>query len=182
MHVMGMRLETERLIIRTFDARDQDAWLAMVNAPGFDRFLPPSPPATPETFQNSLGARHAMERERGHAMWAIDSKASGAFLGQCGLYLAERKGPEIEIAYHFMETSWNQGYATEAARAVLGYGLGPLALDSIIALVMPANVASCRVVEKVGMRFQALATYYGIDGLHKYVAERAWWGRPATAI
>jgi RimJ/RimL family protein N-acetyltransferase len=65
---------------------------------------------------------------------------------------------------------------------VLGYGLGPLALDSIIALVMPANVASCRVVEKVGMRFQALATYYGIDGLHKYVAERAWWGRPATAI
>jgi len=113
-----------------------------------------------------------MERERGYTLWAVEAKATGEFVGQSGLVPVEGIGPEIEIAYHFAKTSWGKGYATEAAIAVLAHGLGDLGLARVIAIVMPSNVASCRVVEKAGMRLEGTATYYGISDLRKYVAER----------
>jgi RimJ/RimL family protein N-acetyltransferase len=54
----------------------------------------------------------------------------------------ENAGSEIDLAYHFARASWNKGYATEAAIAVLTQGLGPIGLDSIMAVVVPENVGS----------------------------------------
>jgi RimJ/RimL family protein N-acetyltransferase len=171
-----MQLETERLVIRSFEERDAEPWLALVNDPNVTRFLPPRPsPVTLEHFQEALQRRHAMEQERGHALWAVELRKTGAFIGQCGLYPAELKGPEVELAYHFTTASWGHGYATEAVIAVLGQAFGPIGLDRVIAVVMPANIGSCRVVEKAGMRFEGSATYYEIPGLRKYVADREWW-------
>jgi [ribosomal protein S5]-alanine N-acetyltransferase len=175
-----VRLETTRLVIRTFEPRDAEPWLAMVTAPDFDRFLPPAPAPTLEIFQNRIERRHAMERERGYAMWAVDVKETGAFVGQCGFQPVERTGPEVELAYHFNKASWNMGYATEAAIAVLAHGLGSIGLERVIACVMPENIASRRVAEKAGMRFEGIATYYGIAGLKKYVAERGRWSLPPS--
>lgn len=168
---MSIRLETARLIIRTFEPRDAEAWLALVTDPDVRRYLPPGPAPTLETFSSALERRHAMERERGFAMWAVDAKETGSFVGQCGLYPAEGTGPEIELAYHYQTSAWGKGYGTEAGSAVLAYAFGPLELDRVIAIVMPENVGSCRVVEKAGMRFEGTATYYSIPNLRKYVAE-----------
>ena len=140
----------------------------MVNDPEFDRFLPPSPPVTPEGFRAMVERRAAMERERGYAMWAVDSADTGSFVGQCGLYPAEGKGPDVELAYHFDTAFWNKGYATEAAAAVLAHALGPVGLERVIAFVMAENVASCRVAEKIGMQFEGLVTAYDIEGLRLY--------------
>jgi RimJ/RimL family protein N-acetyltransferase len=171
-----MQVETDRLVIRTYAERDAEAWLALVNDPNVTRFLPPRPsPVTLKDFQEALQRRHAMEQERRHAMWAVELKKTGAFIGQCGLYPAELKGPEVELAYHFKTASWGKGYATEAAIAVLHHAFGPVGLDRVIAIVMPANIGSCRVVEKAGMRFEGSATYYEIPGLRKYVADRESW-------
>ena len=176
---MSTRLETARLVIRTFEARDADPWLAMVNDAEVIRFLPPGPDPTLEDFQRVVAERQAMERELGHAMWAVDDKTRGAFVGQCGLRpVDEGAGPEIDLAYHFTRASWNRGYGTEAAIAVLAHGLGPVGLDCIMAVVVPENVGSWRAMEKAGMRFEGTATYYDMPGLKKYVAERAWWSPP----
>lgn len=169
---MAIRLETERLILRSIAPRDADAWFAMVTDPNVRRFLPPGPLPTRDAFPGALEKRHAMERERGYALWAVEAKATGEFIGQSGLIPVEGIGPEVEIAYHFARPSWGNGYATEAAVAVLAHGLGAARLDRIIAIVMPENVASCRVVEKAGMRFERTDTYYAIAGLRIYVAER----------
>ena len=91
-----MRLETARLVIRSFEAHDADPWIALVNDSEVGRFTPPSPPATLETFHGALARRQTMERERGYAMWAVDLKGTDSFIGQCGLYPAEGKGPEVE--------------------------------------------------------------------------------------
>lgn len=175
---MSVRLETERLIVRRFETGDAEAWLAMTNDPEFNRYLPPSPPSTAEDFHAIVERRHAMERERGYAMWAVDAKAPGMFVGQCGFYPAEGKGPEVELAYHFNKTCWNGGYATEAARAVLAHGLGQVGLERVIAYVMPENIGSSRVAEKAGMRFEAYVTAYDIEDLKQYAAERLWWTQP----
>jgi [ribosomal protein S5]-alanine N-acetyltransferase len=169
---VAVRLETERLVIRTFEPSDAAAWLAMVNNPDFDRFLPPSPPATLEDFRAMVERRRTMENERGFAMWAVDVKDDG-FAGQCGLYPADADGPEVELAYHFNASSWNKGFATEAAGAVLDYALGPVGLTRVIAFVMPENVASCRVAEKVGMRLEAEGiSAHELDDLRRYAVER----------
>jgi RimJ/RimL family protein N-acetyltransferase len=190
---MSTRLETARLVIRTFEPRDADAWVAMLSDPEVRRYLP-GPAPTMETFQGALAGRHAMEREGGYAMWAVEEKKTGAFAGQCGLRpvdsmqppasgpaaAAEGAGREFDLAYHFTRACWNTGYATEAAIAVLAHGLGPLGLGCIIAVAMPDNVGSWRVMEKAGMRYQGLADYYGLEGLKKYVAKPEWWRPPAA--
>ena len=178
---MSTRLESARLVIRTFEPQDAEPWLAMVTDPAVRRFLPSGPVPTMETFQSAIERRHTMERERGYAMWAVDVKATGAFVGQCGLQPVERTGPEVELAYHFNQASWNKGYATEAAMAVLAHGLGPIGLDRVIAVVVPENIGSWRVLEKVGMRYEGLAAYYEMTGLKKYVAEQGRWRPPLAS-
>jgi len=59
----------------------------------------------------------------------------------------------------------------EAATEVLAHGLGSIGLDRVIALVVPENIGSWRVLEKIGMRYEGLADYYEMTGLKKYVAE-----------
>ena len=176
---MSTRLETARLIIRTFEPGDAGPWLAMVTDPRVRRFLPAGPAPTMDLALRIIGERQAMERELGHTMWAVDDKTTGTFVGQCGLRpVEEGAGPEIDLAYHYTLDSWNNGYATEAAIAVLGCGLGPVGLAAIMAVVVPENIGSWRVMEKAGMRYQGLVDYYGMKGLKKYLAARDWWSPP----
>jgi RimJ/RimL family protein N-acetyltransferase len=180
---MATRIETDRLVIRTFKARDGDAWVAMFNDPEVTRFLP-GVAATMDTFRSALPARHAMEAELGYAMWAVEDKTTGAFIGQCGLRPASTMDPdageEIDLAYHVISASWNKGYTTEAVIAVLGHALGSVGLDRVMAVALPENIGSWRVMEKAGMRYEGVAALYGLTGLKKYAAERAWWTTPPT--
>ena len=125
-----------------------------------------------------------MERKIGHTMWAVEERTTGTFIGQCGLRPAnsmdENAGSEIDLGYHFARASWNKGFATEAAIAVLAHGLGPLGLDSIMAVAAPENVGSWRVMEKAGMRYEGQAEYYGSNDLRKYVARQEWWSSPLS--
>ncbi len=124
-----------------------------------------------------------MQREIGYTMWAVDDKESRSFIGQCGIRPAksmdESAGSEIDLAYHFARRAWNKGYATEAAVAVLAHGLGPIGLDSIMAVALPGNIGSWRVMEKAGMRYEGVADLYGLKGLKKYLAKREWWLPPS---
>jgi ribosomal-protein-alanine N-acetyltransferase len=177
---VSTRLETARLVIRTFEPRDADPWFAMVSEPEFGRFLPAGPTRTLESFQGVIEGRQAMEHELGYAIWAVEEKATGAFVGQCGIRpVDEGNGPEMDLAYHFRKASWNKGYATEAATAVLAHGLGPAGLDRVMAVAMPQNIGSWRVMEKAGMRYQGRVDYYGLTDLVKYLAERDWWTPPS---
>lgn len=99
---MSTRLETARLVVRTFEARDADALVAMFNDSKVTRFVP-GRARTLETFQIELEKRHAMEAELGYAMWAVDEKPTGTFIGQCGLRPAATMDPsagsEIDVAF-----------------------------------------------------------------------------------
>ena len=108
--------------------------------------------------------RHAKARDLGYAIWAVETKETGAYIGQCEYYQYEAEGweAESEIGDHYLPASWNRGYGTEAARAVLAYGFGTIGLDRVIARVVQENVGSWRIAEKAGMRFEGLATYYHV--------------------
>lgn len=173
-----MRLETARLVIRTFQEGDGEQWLAVVNDERVSRYSVPGPPLTLADFSEALKRRLALEGEHGIAMWAVDLKETGRFIGQCGIHLVEGVGPEIELTYHFGPSSWNNGYATEAVTAVLGYGFETRPIKRIEAYAFVENVGSWRVMEKAGMRYVGQVERHGIRDLKMYEADRSWWISP----
>ena len=79
-------------------------------------------------------------------------KSTCELIGDCGLVRQSVDAiDEIEIGYHVRRDLWNQGYASEAARACRDYGFANLEVDRLISLIRPENVASRRVAEKNGM-------------------------------
>ena len=175
-----MHLDTPRLVIRSFVPSDAAGMLAVFGEGEVRKFLPPFPdPPTLESMSKSVARRMAMEAEHGHGLWAVERRDTGELIGDCGLMLVEGTGPEVELAYHYKPSAWNHGFGTEAAIACLGQAFGRIGLDRVIAICVPENVGSWRVMEKAGMRYETTADYYGLIGLKKYVADRATWREPS---
>lgn len=168
-----MRIETERLIIRSAQAQDAASLVQLFSDPDVLRFLPPGPPWTLEQAQQAVERRLKMERERGHAPWIIELRATERFIGSGGIQPIANSA-EVELAYHLLPTAWGQGCASEAAIAILEYGIRTVGLREILAVTFPDNIASWRVMEKAGMRYAGIASYHGIAGLKKYVADASW--------
>jgi [ribosomal protein S5]-alanine N-acetyltransferase len=174
-----MRLDTPRLVIRSFESADAAGMLAVFGDREVRRYLPPFPDPTLESMAKSVAGRMAMEAEHGHGLWAVERKDTGELIGDCGLMLVEGTGPEVEIAYHYKPSAWNHGFGTEAAIASLKQAFGSVGLQRVIAICYPENIGSWRVMEKAGMKYETTADYYGLTGLKKYVAERSSWKAPS---
>src|SRR5581483_449891 len=122
-----MEISTERLILRGWRESDLRPWAAMNADPEVRRYLGPlltagQAEAWVLNFQDDLD-------RRGFGYWALEVRASGAFVGFTGLGILDDEMPvdgSVEVAWRLARTSWGHGYATEAARAVLEYGFGPL--------------------------------------------------------
>ncbi len=99
----------------------------------------------------------------GYGLLAVELKETGEVIGDSGLFPVEGDPPEVEVAYHFVREHHGRGYATEAARAVLEYGFGAMGLERIVAFCYPENIASKRVMLKIGMRELGRAMYKGIE-------------------
>jgi RimJ/RimL family protein N-acetyltransferase len=87
--------------------------------------------------------------ERGHGLFAIESRESGRFLGRCGLVYSERSA-EVDLGWTLRAEAWGHGYATEAARAVAEWGFGALDVPYFTATIHPGNAASVHVAERLG--------------------------------
>jgi RimJ/RimL family protein N-acetyltransferase len=176
-----MKLETERLELRSATPADAPNLLALFSSPEILRYLPPIPPITLEQVNQAIARRMKMEAELGYAPFIILTKDNGQFIGSGGV-VPLKDTPDVEIAYHYLPSAWGKGYATEAATAILAFGFENARLKEIIGLAFPENVASWRVLEKIGMRFIGTATYFGIVGLKKYVANRGTWAPPKRTV
>jgi RimJ/RimL family protein N-acetyltransferase len=109
------------------------------------------PSQTVDQTRERLERYGGWEREHGYTLWAVVERESGRLVGDCGLIPLEGQGPEVELGYRFDREHWGRGYATEAARAALAFGFDTLGLSEIVALTVPANERSRRVMERLGM-------------------------------
>jgi RimJ/RimL family protein N-acetyltransferase len=88
--------------------------------------------------------------ERGYGWWAVELKKSGELIGWCGLnHLPDTD--EIEVLYLIGEDHWGKGLATEAAFSTVEYAFEVAGLETLVGIVHPENIASRRVLEKIGM-------------------------------
>jgi [ribosomal protein S5]-alanine N-acetyltransferase len=162
---------TRRLAYRGLDSADVEAVHTIWSDPQVMRYLPGDPSASLADTTERL-ERHATRfRETGYGLCAVEERGSGDVVGVCGLFPVEWVGPDVEVAYHFAQAVWNRGYATEAAGAWIAAAFAEPGLERVVALAFPANSASTRVMEKVGMRFERQVQRYGVT-LVEYAIER----------
>ncbi len=147
-----VHLETERLLLRDWTEADAAPFAAINSDPRvMEFFTRPLSQAESDAF---LARNQANIAADGWGLYAVEEKATGDFIGYVGL---ARPGfeahftPAIEIGWRLARRTWGQGYASEAARAVVGHAFGPLGLDALVSFTAEWNKPSRRVMEKIGM-------------------------------
>jgi RimJ/RimL family protein N-acetyltransferase len=156
-------LETPRLRMRPFTPDDLENFVLLGSDPEVMRYISNGVPRPREEAAVALG--NLVEHWQTHAfgVWVLEDRATGQFLGRCGLRILPAIGGEVELLYTLMRHAWGRGIATEAARASLQYAFDVLKLRRIIALAEPANRASWRIMEKLGMNRERIAPYMGFE-------------------
>lgn len=146
-------IETERLLVRTWRARDRAEYLASCNTAAVTAQL--GGPSSPEDIDAALGRIARCQEEHGFCFWAVERKSDSALLGYCGLKVTDLPGTpvhgDIEIGWRLREDAWGQGYAREAAEAVLAWAWANLDCGRVVSFTIPANEPSWRLMERIGL-------------------------------
>lgn len=160
-----MTLETARLMLRPFEPSDIADYACIRAKPEVARYLPGGEAEAANANEVALRTiEHFIDEwhERGFGPWAVITKESQNLLGHCGLrYLPEFDA--VEVLYALDDSAWGKGLATEAAIASLNFGFSQLNLERIIALALPENIASRRVMEKIGLGYVKMAMFKGYE-------------------
>jgi RimJ/RimL family protein N-acetyltransferase len=153
-----MIIETNRLTIRSFVESDIPEYTAIVADPAVTRFIGDGSSHTYEEATAYVERCIRSESEDGIARYAVILRETGELIGFCGF---GRGRDCIDFGWRYARHAWGNGYATEAAAAVLDYGINTLKLSGIAARSAVENVGSIRVMEKIGLQFEAYGMAHG---------------------
>lgn len=147
-----VELHTRRCVLRQWQDSDLVPWAEMNADAEVRRFFPDVLDAERAGAEASR-CRDAIA-QRGWGMWALEIPGTFRFAGFVGLNVPHYDAPfvpAVEIGWRLPRAAWGQGFATEAAQAALEFAFDRLALREVIAIAVPANAASLRVMERLGM-------------------------------
>jgi len=148
MHLQGPRqIDTHRLSLRPISIRDAVFFFRLHGDPAVRRYLGG---AVPQRDRIARLVGHLRGAVPDHA-WVVRPRSGAPALGLIELGL-HKDGLDHEISYQFAPEAWGQGFATEAVGAVIEHGLRNAGLARIIAETQGANAASCRLLERLGLR------------------------------
>jgi RimJ/RimL family protein N-acetyltransferase len=140
-------LETERLRMREWREADLPAFIAFYADGATRRFL--TAPSTPGEAWRRIALQVGHWALRGYGAWALEEKASGQWVGYCGLW-SPHGWPEPEVMWGLAPAARGRGYATEAARRAREFAYGQLGWTTVISCIVPDNVASQQVALRLG--------------------------------
>lgn len=147
-------METERLRLRTWDEALEAEFVSVTNTPAVMRWL--GGVMDEATMAAAFERIRGFDRDHGHTFWAVERREDDALLGFCGLKRVNAPGGEhlhgaFEIGWRLREDAWGQGYASEAARRSLELAFDSFGARFVVALTVPGNIASQKVMTRIGM-------------------------------
>ena len=147
-------IETDRLTLRKFTENDAVFILRLLNEPSFLEFVGDKGVRTLDDARRYLREGPiASYAEFGFGLYLVQHREDSVEIGMCGL-LKRPTLDDADIGFGFIPEFWSQGFATEAARAVLDRAKRQHGLNRIVAITAPHNSASIQVLEKIGLRFE----------------------------
>jgi RimJ/RimL family protein N-acetyltransferase len=166
-------LETNRLRLRRLSLEDAGFMLGLLNEPAYVRFIGDKGVRSIDGARDYILKGPMASYERfGFGLYLAELKDSGVPLGICGL-LKRDSLPDVDIGFAFLPQFWSQGYALEAASAVMAYGRDGLGLNRIIAIVSPDNERSIKLLNKLGLQFERMARWPADGSVIKLYASEA---------
>jgi RimJ/RimL family protein N-acetyltransferase len=156
------QLETERLRLRFFTHDDLPVMFALNTDPDVIKYADTPAKDIDEARQRLEEGPLYDYQIYGYGRFAVELKETGKVIGFCGIkYLPEIDLPEV--GYRFLKEFWGKGIATEAAKACVEFAKNDLKVDKLVALIIPENIGSIKVAEKLGMTKGPLIHIYDVD-------------------
>ncbi len=147
---MHLILQTPRLYLRRFTLADAPLVYQLNSKPEVLQYLH-EPIVKDEAHATEVLANIILPQyEKKLGRWAVHLKDGDEFIGWCGLKFRPERN-EIDLGYRFLPVHWGKGYATEAAKYTIEFGLNNLQLKTINACAHIENTASLHVLQKIGM-------------------------------
>lgn len=166
-----MALETERLILDTWQSADWAAFRPIATDVEVMRYITGGVPWSDERIQSFVDRQMELYRTRGFCRWKLMRKPDRNLIGFCGVGFWG-DGLEPEIGWWLARPYWGYGLATEAARLALRDAFERVRLERIVSIAMPGNKASTRIMEKLGLAFECEFESDGVR-LVRYAMNRA---------
>lgn len=147
-------LETDRLLLRKFTDDDVDAVFDYGRDPDVARFVTWKPHVTHDDARVFVQAAMAHYAAGRIGPWAVVLKGEDRLIGSAGFVNWQPEHARAEVGYALHQSYWGRGLATEALREIARFAFAVMQVNRLVALCDPENVASARVMEKVGMRYE----------------------------
>lgn len=157
------RLETKHTYMRPITIADAESAYLLNLDPEVIRYTGDVAFSSIDEAENFLSAYDQYKKYDVGRLAVID-KTSNEFLGWCGLKFDEEVN-EYDIGFRFFRRYWNQGFATETAYANLQFGFEMGKIETIVGRVMKENIASIKVLEKIGLKLVSEKKFDAHDGL-----------------
>jgi [ribosomal protein S5]-alanine N-acetyltransferase len=157
-------VETERMVAERLRPGHHDELVRLLGDPRVARTLwPGEPPPSEAQLHYILSDKLDHWDRYGFGLWLLRDRATGAVVGRGGLQhtVVSRDG-EVEAGWAIAPERWGEGLATELAGACTAVAFGRLELAELIAMALPTNLASRRVMEKSGFAYERDVVYRGI--------------------
>jgi ribosomal-protein-alanine N-acetyltransferase len=157
---LAREIRTSRLLMRWWLPADREPFAEMNADPRVREFFPSI--ISREESDASVDRIERHFEERGYGLWAVEIPGVARFAGFVGLAIPNIEAhftPCVEIGWRLAVPYWGQGYATEAARAAIAFGFDEVQLDEIVSYTTVANVRSRRVMERIGMKYDAAGDF-----------------------
>jgi RimJ/RimL family protein N-acetyltransferase len=137
------------VLLRQWRDEDRDPLAAMNADPEVMRYYPSI--VSREESDRFIDWASGLIAERGWGLWAVEVVGGAPFVGCVGLNETRYVPGAVEVSWKLARKHWGHGYATDAGREALRFGFEHLDLSEIVAMTVPANEPSRRVMERLGM-------------------------------
>jgi RimJ/RimL family protein N-acetyltransferase len=137
------------VLLRQWRDDDREPFAALNADPEVMRYFPST--MSREQSDAFVDWASGLIDERGWGLWAVEVVGGAPFVGVVGLNEPTFVPDTVEVSWRLARGHWGHGYATEAAREAVRFGFDEIGLDEIVALTVPANTPSRRVMERLGM-------------------------------
>jgi [ribosomal protein S5]-alanine N-acetyltransferase len=158
-------IETDRLRLRPFGLDDVDALHRLWIEPEVRQYIWDGDIVSRERVESLIRISITSFEDHGFGLWAVLPRDEESLIGFCGFWFFHEP-PKLELLYGISPAYWHQGFATEAATAMLNHGFEELSFERIEASTDAANLASSRVMERAGMSFWKRETTNGLDTVY----------------
>jgi len=148
-------LETERLILRQIKSADTEIYYKMRMDPEIMRYMDTPFPQSIDEVREKIHKEIESFKNKQSIYWVLELKESGEFIGGAGFWRLIKEHYRAEIGYQLFPQYWRNGYSYEALQAIIKFGFEKMELHSIEANTNPENIASIKLLQKIGFQQEA---------------------------